>query len=189
MRVSATKGLIAFGVVSLLGCSAFDPDDGGFLGGSCGSSTDPPEIGAWDAQSASFEERVLELTNEHRAQGGCCGTKGCFESSAGLANSENLRAAARLHARDMSEHDFFSHVSLDGRTVSRRVQSAGFGGCRIGENIAQGQQTPEAVVAGWMQSDGHCANILLPKYNALGIGHYDNPSATKHHYWVQNFGG
>ena len=170
-------------------CSAFDPD-GGTLGGpgTCGTSGAAPSTGAWDEQAAAFEQRVLELANQRRAQGGCCGAT-CFGASRALTPSENLRAAARLHARDMAEHGLFSHDSFDGRTFVDRAAEANFRGCSLGENIAQGHQSPEAVVAGWMASEGHCANILSRSFSELGVGFYDDVQAELRRLWVQDFGG
>ena len=45
--------------------------------------------------------------------------------------------------------------------------------------------TPAAVVEGWMQSPGHCLNIMEPRYRYLGVGHHAGPRS----YWTQNFGG
>ncbi|WP_129350986.1 CAP domain-containing protein [Sorangium cellulosum] len=102
--------------------------------------------------------------------------------------NESLRVAARLHARDMAMSGYFSHESADGRTLLDRTQAAGFGGCAVGEDIAQGYRDPQAVVAGWMGSDGHCANLLSPRYRHLGVGYYDAPDAKIERVWGQNFG-
>ncbi|AUX24631.1 uncharacterized protein SOCEGT47_051700 [Sorangium cellulosum] len=83
---------------------------------------------------------------------------------------------------------YFSHESADGRTLLDRTQAAGFGGCAVGEDIAQGYRDPQAVVAGWMGSDGHCANLLSPRYRHLGVGYYDAPDAKIERVWGQNFG-
>lgn len=169
------------------GCSAVDdvlPSEPG----ACGATRPPPRIGDWDAAAAEFEARVLELTNARRSEGGCCGSRGCFGPSRALVSNENLRAAARLHARDMAQNDYFSHESRDGRSMLDRVRNAGFGGCTVGENIAQGHRDPEAVMAGWMESEGHCANLLAPRYRTLGVGYYDGPDAKLRRLWVQNFG-
>ena len=53
-----------------------------------------------------------------------------------------------------------------------------------GENIAMGQTTPEAVVNGWMNSEGHRANILNSSYTQIGVGY-----AANGHYWTQLFIG
>lgn len=52
-----------------------------------------------------------------------------------------------------------------------------------GENIAVGYKTPEQVVAGWMNSEGHRKNILNPKFTAIGVGYLEGG------YWTQFFIG
>ncbi len=171
-------------------CGVLDSDDGLISGGStCGSSNAAPEIGAWSTEAALFEDRVLELGNQRRAQGGCCGSLGCFDATPALVPNENLRVSARLHARDMGLRNFFAHENPDGDTMLDRTRAAGFAGCAVGENIAQGQRSPEEVLESWMTSEGHCKNILSNKFMSLGVGHYDEPDATLPRVWVQNFGG
>jgi uncharacterized protein YkwD len=162
--------------------------DEGLGEGTCGSSSPAPEIGPWSEQSSAFEARVLELTNAERQQGGCCGSKGCFQPSRLLATNGNLEVAARRHARDMAERNFFAHEGPDGTTLSDRLDAAGFRGCAAGENIAYGQSSPEEVVADWMKSEGHCTNILSSAYRRLGVGYYDDSAAELRRIWVQNFG-
>jgi uncharacterized protein YkwD len=156
--------------------------------GTCGSSGSAPEIGPWSEQSAAFEARVLELTNAERQQGGCCGSNGCFRPSPPLAANENLEVAARRHALDMAERNFFAHEGPGGTTLSDRLDAARFRGCAAGENIAYGQSSPEEVIGDWMKSDGHCANILSSTYRRLGVGYHDDADAELRHVWVQNFG-
>ncbi len=59
----------------------------------------------------------------------------------------------------------------------------------MGENIAAGQGSAAQVVNGWMESEGHCKNIMNGNYSNLGVGYYLAPSSQYDHYWVQNFGG
>lgn len=54
-----------------------------------------------------------------------------------------------------------------------------------GENIAWGQKSPEQVMNGWMNSDGHRANILNKNFRNLGVGYYQDENGTN--YWVQLF--
>lgn len=58
-----------------------------------------------------------------------------------------------------------------------------------GENIASGYSCPEAVLRGWMNSEGHRKNILSPKYTHIGVGYYYTSSGNYHHYWTQEFIG
>ena len=39
-----------------------------------------------------------------------------------------------------------------------------------GENIAFGPESAEEVVAGWMDSPGHCANIMDARFEHIGVG-------------------
>jgi len=118
-----------------------------------------------------------------------CGNRGCFEPSGALVLDQNLQVSARLHARDMAERNFFAHETPDGVTMLDRMQAAGFAGCTAGENIAQGQRSPEEVVESWISSPGHCANILSDNFTGLGVGYFDQEDLPQRHLWVQNFGG
>lgn len=135
--------------------------------------------------NSSFAQRVLDLTNQARAQGRTCGTTS-FAPAAPLAYNAQLTQAAQAHATDMATRNYFSHTSLDGRTVAQRITATGYAWRAIGENIAAGQTTPEQVVAGWLQSEGHCRNIMNPAYKELGVGYAQGGSYRT--YWVQDFG-
>ena len=56
---------------------------------------------------------------------------------------------------------------------------------RSGENIAWGQQSPKAVMEGWMNSKGHRANILNPNFTKIGVGYRKNAAGRT--YWTQLF--
>lgn len=179
---------IAFAGAFLVSCGKFDPGDVQGISDNCGEKQGAPDIGPWDTTFAAFEQRVLELTNAQRAQGGCCGSGGCFSASPALLPNANLQTAARLHAKDMATRNYFSHDSPDGDTLLDRARAAGFAGCTLGENIAQGQTTPEEVVDSWMQSSRHCQNILSANFTALGVGYFDDASAPQRYVWVEDFG-
>jgi uncharacterized protein YkwD len=124
----------------------------------------------------ALEDLVTELANDERVAAGC---------EEQLRTDERLRTAARGHSQDMADHDYFSHTGLDGSSPSDRARRAGYPG-GVGENIAAGYRTPEDVMRGWMDSDGHRANLLECEYVAIGVGlAYD---AGGRPYWTQNFG-
>ncbi|MGD1974283.1 MAG: CAP domain-containing protein [Desulfobacterales bacterium] len=127
---------------------------------------------------ADFESEVLDLVNAERADQGLHP----------LNADTNLATAARDHSEDMGLQDYFSHESLDGRTVADRITAAGYSYNTYGENIAAGQPTPERVVDAWMSSSGHRANILNPIYCDIGVGYAYLSNSTYRHYWTQNFG-
>jgi uncharacterized protein YkwD len=99
-----------------------------------------------------------------------------------------IREAARKHSLDMGDQDYFEHDSLDGRTFSDRMSDEGFmGASPWGENIAAGQPTAQRVVDGWMDSPGHCRNIMNPAYRTIGIGYAYVETSSFGHYWTQDF--
>ena len=69
-----------------------------------------------------------------------------------MAANAQLAKAALGHSTDMATQNYFSHVSLDGRTFDVRIHNAGFKGNTLAENIAAGQSTPAAVMDSWMKS-------------------------------------
>lgn len=134
----------------------------------------PEEIGPVDEITA-WEDEVAGLTNAERGAAGC----------AELRTDERLRTAARLHSEDMAIHDYFSHTGRDGSDPGQRAARAGYQSWG-GENIAYGYRTPRDVVAGWMNSPGHRANILNCRFVAIGVGlAYDRNGRP---YWTQMFG-
>ncbi len=142
-----------------------------------------------DTSNATFEDQVLVLVNQRRAAGATCGGAP-YAPVAPLTMNGTLRTAARLHSQDMAAQNYFSHTSLDGRTLSQRMTNAGYAGAfPWGENIAAGQPTPQAVVDAWMSSSGHCTNIMNGSYRAIGVGYAFRAGSTYGDYWTQDFGG
>jgi uncharacterized protein YkwD len=130
--------------------------------------------------------RVLELVNQARSQGRRCGAES-FPPTAPLAQAEPLEAAALAHARDMARRGAFEHRGSDGSQPRDRVRKAGYPARLTGENIAFGPASAEEVVAGWLASPGHCANLMDPRFRHTGVGVAEG-SRTGDYYWVQTFG-
>jgi uncharacterized protein YkwD len=96
---------------------------------------------------------------------------------AALEPDRQLQRAALLHGGDMVDHQYFAHDGRDGSKPADRIRAAGYlssgGAWRIGENLAWGTgdlATPRAIMAAWMHSPGHRANILMPQYRQIGFG-------------------
>jgi uncharacterized protein YkwD len=149
-------------------------------------------VSQWPAQSTMFETEVLRLVNENRAKGWNCDTEGMKPAVGPLTMEPTLRCSARLHSKDMADQMYFAHDGLDGSDPGSRMTAAGYVGRTWGENIAKGQTTPEQVVQGWMDSDGHCANIMNGQFNLIGVGYFAGTSTNMRFnselYWTQNFG-
>jgi uncharacterized protein YkwD len=99
-----------------------------------------------------------------------------------LVVDPRLTASAQAHSDDMAARDYFSHTTPEGVTFDQRIIAAGYP--RPGaENIAKGQRTPEKVMADWMASAGHRANIENCRLTTIGVG-----LNTQAWTWTQNFG-
>jgi uncharacterized protein YkwD len=142
----------------------------------CGGVTAP-------VMNADYEQQVVELVNAQRlANGGLPPYK----------RVDLLDNAARYHAADLGQDDYFYHNSYD-RVSGSLVQVCTWN-TRVdkyytgvsGENIAAGYPDPASVMTGWMDSAGHKANILSGAWE-IGVGYYSG-SGSYGHYWVQDFG-
>lgn len=179
-RTAQIRLLTLLGFVTLLLVAGCGDDDGGG-GGSVPASTNctAPDC---DAKIAA----VVEETNQARSQQRDCGDHGAMDAAASLTADSALHEAAQAHANDMAANDFFSHTGSDGSQFFERIESAGYEGQPIGENIAGGRDTAEQVVSGWMQSGGHCRNIMNASATKIGVGFAEGGSYGT--VWVQVFG-
>jgi uncharacterized protein YkwD len=192
VRMTRLATLVAMWAIA--GCSGtvFD-DEGGASGAQTGGAdTGVPADGhcsateGWDASWATLEDEVLAIVNMHRAQGATCGGQS-FGSAPALVMQANLLCAARLHSRDMAERGFFSHDNPDGQSPWDRMEEAGYVDWRaVGENIAAGSATAAGTMDQWMNSPGHCANIMSPEFTEIGVGYH--PGGSHGHLWTQKFG-
>jgi uncharacterized protein YkwD len=87
----------------------------------------------------------------------------------------------------MGDYNFFSHTGSDGLMVDDRVRNAGYDWSVVGENIAAGQQTINTVIAAWLDSPGHCANIMHSLYTEFGAKSYSVDGSDYPIYWTQVF--
>ncbi|MFE7167902.1 sigma-70 family RNA polymerase sigma factor [Streptomyces sp. NPDC057616] len=119
--------------------------------------------------------QVVALVNQERAKAGC----------GALAEDPQLEQAAQGHSDDMAARGFFDHTNPDGADPGQRITAAGYKWSTYGENIAQGQQTPQAVMESWMNSPGHRANILNCSFKDIGVGVHKGTGGP---WWTQDFG-
>ncbi|GAA1760061.1 hypothetical protein GCM10009681_34060 [Luedemannella helvata] len=162
--------VLAVAPVLLAGPAAAKPDPGN------GDPIRPSYI------PGSFPDEVVEvhdLTNQERRRDGCHND---------LRVDEALANAADDHSKHMSATANVTHEGEGGSGPDDRMEAAGYDTSKgWGENIAQGYDTPEAVMAGWMKSKPHRKNILNCDFKALGVGIARAVDGTL--YWTQDFGG
>ncbi|MEO9323926.1 CAP domain-containing protein [Nocardioides sp. C4-1] len=129
---------------------------------------------------------VVTLVNEARALGRRCGGT-YYPAVPALSVNTRLSAAAASHAQDMAARDYFSHTSPNGDDPGDRLEDAGYDWRSYGENIAAGYRAAADVVQGWLDSPGHCQNIM-GRFTEIGVGYAFDADSQWGHYWVQEFG-
>lgn len=126
---------------------------------------------------ADFEQQVVARINEIRRQ----------HDLQPLQMNPVLRDVARRYSETMDRRSFFRHTGPSGDTVADRVRNAGLCFRAVGENLAKNynvDQPVDAAVTGWMHSDSHRHNILMPQYRQTGVGVWrDGPT----YYFTQVF--
>lgn len=138
--------------------------------------TNAPETNAPEtdgSQDVSAARKVADLVNQERAKAGL----------APLEVKVNLQTAAQVRAKEIEKS--FSHTRPNGSSFSTVLAENGVDYRGSGENIAWGQRSPEEVMNGWMNSDGHRANILNKNFKYIGVGYHVNSNGTG--YWTQLF--
>lgn len=125
-----------------------------------------------DASVTDFEQEVIRLVNEIRAENGL----------KSLNYNWELARVARYKSQDMKDNRYFAHNSPVYGTPFQMIKNFGISFRSAGENIARGYASPQAVVNAWMNSSGHRANILNANYTHIGVGYVSGGN-----YWTQMF--
>ena len=127
----------------------------------------PRPTAAPSASQSGMAAQVIAEVNAERAQ----------RSLTLLSEDSDLTAAACIRAREIAS--VFSHTRPDGSSCFTVSEKA------YGENIAKGYGTVDKVMAAWMSSEGHRANILRASYGSIGVCCLQIDGV---YYWVQLFG-
>jgi len=118
---------------------------------------------------------VINLINAYRSSGCDCGSEGFYAPASPVIWNDTLELAAHEHSTDMNRKKFFSHTGSDGSSTSARITRLGYNWMSCGENIGKGYKNEEQVIKGWINSPGHCSNIMNPNFKEIGaakIGEY-----------------
>jgi uncharacterized YkwD family protein len=123
---------------------------------------------------SQYVQQVIDLTNAQRSKNGLPALKA----------DTQLNSVAQKKSLDMQQKNYFSHTSPTYGSPFDMMRDFGVTYKSAGENIAQGQRTPQEVVTAWMNSEGHRKNILSSNFTHIGVGF----EATGKH-WTQMFIG
>src|SRR4051812_35541364 len=116
-----------------------------------GAGTPPAHA---DSRGGKYAQQAFVATNAHRTQQGL----------KALRPSDCLKHAAVRQAKLMAQREQMFH-----QEIGQVMQDCGLS--TVGENVAYGYRSGTSVVDdGWMNSEGHRANILNPSFRLMGIG-------------------
>jgi len=132
------------------------------------AATPTPAVSAADA----YAQTVVQMVNEERAKQGL----------STVTLDEKACQAACVRADEIAQS--FSHTRPSGESCFTVLKELGISYMGAGENIAKGQTTPERVMAAWMDSPGHYANIMREGFTRIGVCHKVIGGV---HMWVQIF--
>ncbi|CAM3953777.1 CAP domain-containing protein [Deinococcus frigens] len=145
------------------------------------------------------EVQLMKFVNEVRTTGKISGADatagscvaGKFTPLKPLTFNGLFAYAARKHATYLSEVGYEAHTESQtaspffyGATVVDRLvraykeegtMSMNINAYGYGANAAANLPTPEAALRAWMQSPGHCANLMRPEHTMMGLGVHDSP--------------
>lgn len=122
-----------------------------------------------------YREEVIKLVNQERKRHGLNELK----------KEDKLMKCAQTRAKEQVKRE--GHQRPNGESYETIIGDEGMGlgnNYMIGENIANGQETPQEVVRGWLNSKGHRENILNKDYSYIGVGVYMRKERL---YWTQIF--
>ena len=142
---------------------------------------------ACDATAAEVQSAMTKLINDFRASPQNCDAA-AFPAAAALTWNSMLELAASAHSADMVQHNFFSHTGSDGSSSSDRIGAAGYNWRATGENIAGGQPNAEAAVTAWINSAGHCANMMNNNFEEFAVSCRKQSGTDLINYWTLVFG-
>jgi hypothetical protein len=132
-----------------------------------------------DNSAALAVQNIITLTNEARLQNGV----------QGVGRNILLENAAQAKADDMAAKGYFAHFTDDGMTPWKFMDNAGYNYVYAGENLAVHFSREQDVIAAWLNSPTHRANLLNPVFKDIGIGISEGMyQGNKGFFVVQMFG-
>jgi uncharacterized protein YkwD len=130
---------------------------------------------------------VLQRINAARASGYRCGRHAMGPASP-LRWDGSLYTAAEGHSLDMAKRNYFEHTSPEGADVASRASAVQYRWKTVGENIAAGVRSMPEAVQTWLESQGHCENIMNPQFQDVAVACVAQPGTQWGTYWTMVLG-
>jgi uncharacterized protein YkwD len=131
-------------------------------------------------------QQVLAATNAARAEGRRCGDT-WMEAAPPVRWNQQLADAALAHSQDMARQSYFAHTNKQGQDPAQRAEAQGYRWRQIAENISRGQNSAQEAVDSWINSPGHCRNLMEPRVSEMGAGLGIRQGRHPTAYWTQVF--
>jgi uncharacterized protein YkwD len=117
---------------------------------------------------AGYEDQVIAIINNHRGYA--------------VARNTPLMNVAHQRAITNAQNGDLHHLADD--ELARMVEDAGYTNWQaLGENLAFGYDTPQAVFDAWMGDAGHKNNMLATFWQDIGIGCVARSDLGNRLYW------
>jgi uncharacterized protein YkwD len=126
---------------------------------------------------------ILQRVNAYRAAGATCGSRR-MEPAPPLEWNEALQRAADVQVRDIAPRASVSHTGSDGSDVGTRVSRQGYEWSTVGENAAEGRNSVAYTLQQWMDSPGHCSNMMGASFQHVAVVGVQAPGTTYSYYWI-----
>lgn len=137
-----------------------------------------------EATDSTSWSQVLSLINQARGQAHNCGGQ-FYPVAPAVTWNDLLTEAAHRHSSDMATRDFFDHPGSDGTNVADRVTATGYKWGLVAENLLVGTDDPMVVIQEWVDSPGHCKNLMNAEFTEIGLsavqGNYGGRQTS---YWT-----
>lgn len=134
----------------------------------------------------AYATDMMRAINNARAVGRSCGGT-YFNPVPAVAYNCALTQAAQVHTADMVTYNFFLHTGSNGLAVSNRVANANYSASYVAENLALGYDNAYSTVNGWLNSPGHCANIMSANAREFGVSYSSGWVQGSQHVWTTVF--
>ena len=126
---------------------------------------------------------MLLAVNTARAQSRVCGSVS-YPAAPALRWNDKATQAARIQADYLQQNNLFSHTGANGNNVGDRLTTTGYVWAEVGENLAAGYIDIATVMQGWIDSPGHCANLMHASFTEIGVSRVEGVSSnTYRSYW------
>ena len=149
--------------------------------------TSPEALDASGAEK-SLPARIVEALNAARAVPRLCGTTP-YPAAGPLAWHPQAEQAAQVQAQYLQRNNLFTHAGENGSTIGDRMSAAGYAWQSVGENLAAGYADFAAVLQGWLDSPGHCANVMNGTFVDVGVSLVQGTASNTYRtYWAMALG-